>query len=158
MRNQFEEYSQKGMEFLKQVADRLETPEDTAYADRLTNAVLSVIRELITPEESLHMIASLPMYLKAMYVNGWKIHPNKPRLKTREEFFELLREKYPRTSGRPLGEYQSVRKDVKAVLSVMRNYINEGELRDIQAQLPRPIADLWETESFEKENVHQDEK
>lgn len=101
MPKQFEEYSQKGMEFLKEVAERLETPEDTAYADRLTTAVLNVFRDLITTEESLHLISGFPMYLKAIYVNGWKIHPNTARIKTREEFFELLREKYPRTSGRP---------------------------------------------------------
>jgi uncharacterized protein (DUF2267 family) len=146
MPSHFEEYSQKGMEFLKQVAEQMQTPEDIAYADRLTTAVFATLRDLITPEESLHLISSLPMYLKAHYVNGWKIHKDKPRVKTREEFFELLREKYPRTSGRPLGEYQSLRKDVRAVFSVMRNYINEGEFRHLQVQLPQTIADLWDTE------------
>jgi uncharacterized protein (DUF2267 family) len=153
MPNHFEEYSQKGMEFLKQVAERLQAPEDTAYADRLTTAVFSTLRDLITPEESLHLISGLPMYLKAHYVNGWKIHREKPRVKTREEFFDLLREKYPRTSGRPLGDYQSLRHDVKAVFEVMRNYVNDGELRHLQVQLPQPIADLWETEAFEKEKA-----
>lgn len=158
MGNQFDEYSQKGMEFLKQVAQKLETPEDIAYADRLTTAIFATLRDLITPEESLHVISSLPMYLKAHYVNGWKIHKDKPRVKTREEFFELLREKYPRTTGRPLGDYQSVRKDVKAVFSVLRNYINEGELRHLKVQLPQPIADLWETEAYEKESVGEQAK
>lgn len=153
MNNQFDEYSQKGMEFLKTVANNLETPEDLAYADRLTGAVFAVLREIITPQESLHLISSLPMYVKALYVNGWKIKDEAPRVKTREEFFELLREKYPRTTGRPLGEHQSVRKDVKAVLATLRSYMNDGELRDIQAQLPKPIADLWETESFEMKDA-----
>lgn len=31
MSSQFEEYSQKGMQFLKEVASRLQTPDDTAY-------------------------------------------------------------------------------------------------------------------------------
>lgn len=131
----------------------MEIPDDVAYADRLTSAVFSVIRELITPQESLHLIANLPMYLKALYVTGWKIREDPPRVKTREEFFQFLRENYPRTTGRPLGDYQSVRKDVKAVLFALRNYISEGEVRDIQVQLPQPIADLWEKESFEVENA-----
>lgn len=151
MPTHFEEYSQKGMEFLKQVATKLNTPEDTAYADRLTSALFATIRDLITPEESLHLISSLPMYMKAHYVNGWKIHREKPRVKTLEEFFELLREKYPRTSGRPLGDLQSLRDDVKAVFAVMRNYINAGELRHIQVQFPEPLAELWQEESLEKE-------
>jgi uncharacterized protein (DUF2267 family) len=151
MSTHFEEYSRKGMEFLKQVAEKLNTPEDTAYADRLTTALFATIRDLITPEESLHLISSLPMYMKAHYVNGWKIHREKPRVKTREEFFKLLREKYPRTTGRPLGDMQSLRDDVKAVFAVMRNYGNPGELRHIQVQFPEPLAELWEGETMQKE-------
>lgn len=153
MEKQFAEYAQRGMEFLKAVAKNLETPDDIAYADRLTSAVFSVIREIITPQESLHLISHLPMYMKAVYVNGWKMRGDVTRIKTRDEFFELLREKYPRTTGRPLGDYQSIRKDVKAVLSTLRSYISEGDLRDIQGQLPKPLADLWETEPFEAENA-----
>ena len=155
MATHFDEYTQKGMEFLKQVADRMHTPDDTAYADRLTTAIFATLRDLITPEESLHLISSLPMYMKAHYVNGWKIRRDKPRVKTREEFFELLRENYPRTTGRPLGEYQSLQRDVKAVFEVMKNYVNEGELRHLQVQLPQPIADLWEAEPFEQEEANQ---
>lgn len=149
MATHFDEYSQRAIEFLKEVASALDTPEDIAYADRLTASFLSVIREMISREESLEMMSSLPMYLKALYVNSWK-PGNKPlRIKTREAFFERLREKYPRTTGRPLGNYQSVRKDVKALLSVLRKYMAEGELKDVQAQLPKPIANLWETEPYE---------
>jgi uncharacterized protein (DUF2267 family) len=151
MPTHFDEYSQKGMEFLKQVAAKMNTPEDTAYADRLTTALFATIRDLITPEESLHLISSLPMYMKAHYVNGWKIHREKPRVKTREEFFELLREKYPRTTGRPMGDAQSLRNDVKAVFAVMRNYINPGELRHIQVQFPESLAELWDAETLQKE-------
>ena len=79
-----------------------------------------------------------------------KIHGDKLRVKTREEFFDLLREKYPRTTGPPLGDYRSIRKEVKAVFHTLRNYINEGGLRHLQVQLPQPIADLWETEPFER--------
>jgi uncharacterized protein (DUF2267 family) len=153
MSSQFEEYSQKGMQFLKEVATRLHTPEDTAYADRLTTAIFATLRDLITPEESLHLISSLPMYLKAQYVNGWKIRTEKPRIKTREEFFELLRQKYPPTSGRPLGDQQSIRDDVRAVFSALRNYINEGELRHLRVQLPQTIADFFAEQDSEKELI-----
>lgn len=153
MSGQFEEYSQKGMQFLKEVATRLQTPDDTAYADRLTTAVFATLRDLISPEESLHLISSLPMYLKAQYVNGWKIRGEKPRIKTREEFFELLRQKYPPTAARPLGNQQSMSDDVRAVFSVMRNYINEGELRHLRIQLPQMIADLFAEQDSEKELV-----
>lgn len=145
----FDKYNQQGVEFLKEVALALETPDDLAYADRLTTALLAVVRDIITREESINFIGPLPMYLKAVYVNGWKFSPQPERIKTREEFFEALRERYPRTTGRPLGSYQSVRKDVKAVFQVLKQYEPEGEVKDVKAQLPQGLADLWEVEDFE---------
>lgn len=146
----FDKYNQQGVEFLQKVATALETPEDIAYADRLTTALLAVIRDIITREESINFIGPLPMYLKAVYVNGWKFSEQPERVGTREEFFEALRERYPRTTGRPLGSYQSVRKDVKAVFEVLKQYEPEGEVNDVKAQLPQGLADLWETEEFEQ--------
>lgn len=142
----FDKYNEQGVEYLKKVATELQTPEDLAYADRLSTALLGVIRDTITREESLNFIAPLPMYLKGVYVNGWKFSSSPERLQTREEFFNALRERYPQTTGRPLGDYQSVRKDVKAVYQVLKQYEPEGEVDDIKAQLPQSLADLWEKE------------
>lgn len=148
----FNKYNEQGVEFIKKVATALETPEDLAYADRLTTAVLAVVRDIITREESLNFIGPLPMYIKAVYVNGWKFSPQPERISSREEFFDALRERYPRTTGRPLGSYQSVRKDVKAVFQVLKDYEPEGEVKDVKAQLPEGLKGLWETEEFEHED------
>jgi uncharacterized protein (DUF2267 family) len=147
----FDKYNEQGVEFLKKVATALETPEDLAYADRLTTSLMAVVRDIITREESLNFIGPLPMYLKAVYVNGWKFSPQPERIGNREEFFNAIRERYPRTTGRPLGDYQSLRKDVKAVFQVLKEYEPEGEVKDVKAQLPQGLADLWEVEEFEYE-------
>lgn len=152
----FDKYNEQGVEFLKKVATALETPEDLAYADRLTTSLMAVVRDIITREESLNFIGPLPMYLKAVYVNGWKFSPQPERIATREEFFNALRERYPRTTGRPLGDYQSLRKDVKAVFQVIKDYEPEGEIKDVKAQLPEGLVGLWEKEEFE--NVEQESK
>lgn len=146
----FAKHNQKAIEFLKEVARELETPDDIAYADRLVNSLLSVLREMILPAEALEMASALPMYIQGQLLDGWKITGDTKRLKTRDEFFDELREKYPRTTGRPLGDYQSVRKDVKAVLRVLQRYVPEGEVRHVKAQLPEPIAQLWEEEEYEE--------
>lgn len=140
----FEQHNQKAIEFLKEVATELETPEDIAYADRLVRSVLSVLREMIMPEESLNLVSSLPMYLQGLLLDGWKMSWDTKRLETREEFFDELRKKYPRTTGRPLGDYQSVRKDVKTVLHVLQSYVPEGQVQQVKSQLPQPIANLWD--------------
>ncbi|AKD05345.1 DUF2267 domain-containing protein [Pontibacter korlensis] len=146
----FAQHNQKATEFIKEVARELETPGDVAYADRLVKSVLSVLREMIQPEESLNLVSSLPMYLQGLLLDGWKMTWDTKRIETREEFFDELREKYPRTTGRPLGDYQSARKDVKAVLRVLQKYVPEGEVLHVKTQLSPPIAELWDKEEYEE--------
>lgn len=143
----FEGYNQKGYQFLKEIANEMVMPEDLEYTDRLITSVLEVLREVITPEESMHLISQLPMYLKAVYVNGWEMSKSPKRINTREEFFNELREKYPRTTGRDLGDYTTARENVKAIFRVISRYASGGEIDQVRAQLPSGIADLWEAES-----------
>lgn len=148
----FQEYNQKGLQFLKEVADEMKMPEDLEYTDRFVTSTLEVLREMITPEESLHLISQLPMYLKGLYVNGWKISKSPKSINTREEFFTELRDKYPKTTGRDLGDYRTARENVKALFKVIRKYSSGGEIDHLKAQLPETIAQLLEEESNVSEN------
>lgn len=147
----FQDYNQKGYQFLKEVADEMKMPEDLEYTDRFVASTLEVLREMITPEESLHLISQLPMYIKAQYVNGWKISKNSKRITTREEFFNELRDKYPSTTGRDLGDYRTARENVKAVFKVIRKYSAEGGINHLKSQLSETLAELWEEEPSESE-------
>lgn len=148
----FQEYNQKGYQFLKEVADEMKMPEDLEYTDRFVTSTLEVLREIITPEESLHLISQLPMYVKALYVNGWKISKSPKRISTREGFFNELRNKYPNTTGRDLGDYKTARENVKALFKVIRKYSSEGGIDHLKAQLPGTIAEFWEEEPNVSEN------
>lgn len=151
----FKEYNEKGLQFLKEVADEMKMPEDLEYTDRFVASTLEVLREMITPEESLHLISQLPMYVKSLYVNGWKISKSRKRISTREEFFNELRDKYPRTTGRDLGDYRTARENVKAVFKVIRKYSSGGGIDHLKAQLPETLAELWEEKPSESEAKNQ---
>ena len=83
----FDQYIGKANEFLKEVARELGTPEDTDHAYRIMSSVFHTVREVLSPEESLHLISQLPMFLKAVYVNGWHLKP-KDRIRSMHEFIE----------------------------------------------------------------------
>jgi uncharacterized protein (DUF2267 family) len=140
----FQKHAQNATEFLKEVARELENPDDLPHAGRVLVAVMHALRDRITPEESVHFISQLPMYIKAAYVDGWKISKRPPRHKTVEEFLADVRNQTPRTAGRDFGDMGNTKKEVEAVLRVIKKRISEGELKDLKSQLPEEISELWE--------------
>lgn len=140
----FESHSQKSHEFVKEVATELGNPEDVGHAGRVIRSVFHTIREMITPEESMHLIAQLPMYIKAVYVDTWKISDQQGKIRSLDELLSKLRQKAGRTAERDFGNDETAMQRVEAVFNVLKRHVSEGELEDIKAQLPKPLAELWE--------------
>jgi uncharacterized protein (DUF2267 family) len=140
----YEQHAQEAHKFVKEVASELANTDSIDQADRIMTSVLHVLRDLLTPEESLHLISQLPMMLKAIYVNGWRIHP-KQRIRTLDEFIECLLLKNPKTAPQDFGNDDMAIQRAKAVFKVLRNHIAIGEVKDIVAQLPAEISELWLT-------------
>lgn len=146
----FEDYRQKGIRFYKKIARELQAPNDLAYADRLVTCLLWVIRERMPPQESLQFIARFPMHVKGVFVNGWRINTMPCRLRSEEEFLDVMRIKYPRTSGRQLGDDNSLKNDLRAVFKVIRQECVGREESDIKSKLPEALHGLCHFEDGEE--------
>jgi uncharacterized protein (DUF2267 family) len=140
----FEVYTQKGNEFINKVAAELGNPEDKDHAARVIQSVLHSMRNIITPEESMHLISQLPMYLKAVYVDGWKLSESTSRIRSLDDFLERVRQNSQRTAGRDFGDNETAQKNIQAVFRVIKQQVNKGEIEDVKVQLPAPLAELWE--------------
>lgn len=143
----FEQYVQEANKFVSEVALELGIP-DTDQAYRVMTAVLHTIRDIITPEESLHLISQLPMLLKATYVNGWHLKP-KTRVRSMDEFIECLLLQNPRTAPRDFGNDERAKDNTRAVLNVLKRHVSAGEIQDIMDQFPMELAELWLVEPRE---------
>jgi uncharacterized protein (DUF2267 family) len=138
-------YADDAQVFLRQVAQELGSIDDVDHAARVTVAVLHTLREKISVEESIHLISQLPLILKGVYVDGWDITREfMSESETLEEFYDEIREHALRTAERDFGNNQQTKKNVTAVLKVMRNYVSEGEMNHIKQQMPKSIAVLFE--------------
>ena len=138
----FNKFAAKGNEFIKELANQLGHPEDKAKAGRILKVVLHAIRNRITVEENMQFMSQLPMFLKAVYVDGWKISPKPDRIKHPEDFFKEVK-----ALDQPTGDYDFPDDDatenaVITVFIVLRNYVSLGELEDITAQLPKELKYL----------------
>lgn len=138
----YEHFAQEGRKFVKEIASELGDADNIDQADRIMTSVLHALRDLLTPEESLHLISQFPMMLKAIYVNGWRLS-SKNRIRSMDEFLECLRLKTPRTAPQDFGNDEKAMERAKAVFKVLRNHIAIGEVKDIVSQLPSELTELW---------------
>lgn len=139
MEHHFENYAKEGNNFLKRVAAELGAPDDTEHAFRVLQAVFYTIRDRITPQESLHFISELPMAVKAMYVNNWKIHDRRKKYETKAEF---LNEIYNSINTSPIDFGSSAEEEVQRVFKALKQTVSEGELEHVRGQLTPEIAEL----------------
>lgn len=58
----FSQYAVKGKEFVNQLAKELGDEKETDKAKRILTATLRVLRDLLPTEESVQLLAQLPMF------------------------------------------------------------------------------------------------
>lgn len=137
----FNNYIQPAELFIKEVAEELGNIQDTKAALRVTRSVFHTLRDMLTPEESLHLVAQLPMILKAIYVDGWK-PGTVNRIRSMQEFLNCLKS----NSDRPevdFGNNDEAVNAVQCVLDVVQRHVTIGEIAHIVDQFPQELLILW---------------
>ena len=137
----FEQYVPEANRFLKEVAHELGNAADANHAYRMLRNVLHTIREILSLEESSHLISQLPLLIKGVYVDGWKMQTNK-RIRSRKEFLERLRSKSDLPDTDLSNDEEAINK-VQGVLYVLQQYISAGEMAHIINQFPAELTELW---------------
>ena len=139
----FNQYSTEGNTFIKDYAKQLSLEKHPDKAGRILTAILHSLREIIPVEESLQFIAQMPMFLKAVYVNGWTIKKQKPRVKNMEQFIELVRKFDGPASINDFGyEDELAEKYIDVTFIYFRKYVSLGEMEDIRAVLPKGLKSM----------------
>jgi len=139
----FNQYATEGNTFLKEYTKELDLGKDTDKAGRIFTAIMHALRDIIPIEESLQLLAQLPMFLKGVYVNGWSIKKTRPKVKQVAEFLDLVRE-HDGPSAVNDFEYgdEVAEQYVDTTFLYLRKYISLGELEDIRDSLPKNLKNL----------------
>lgn len=139
----FNQYATEGNTFLKDYTQHLNLGEDKEKAGRIFNAIMHALRDIIPPEESLQLLAQLPMFLKGVYVNGWSIKKTIPKVKKMADFLELVRfHDWP--AGDNDFEYSDevAERYVNTTFIFLRKYVSLGEMEDIRDSLPKDLKSM----------------
>jgi uncharacterized protein (DUF2267 family) len=136
----FNKYAQEGNQFLNHLANKLGHPKEKSQTAIILKAVLHTLRDRLTISESLDLIAQLPMFLKAVYVDNWKYMERPNKLKTIEDFKEEVKKQQEQLGENQFDWKMPTRDIIKNVLGVIsENYLSEGEMKDVMAQLPEEM-------------------
>ena len=139
----FDQYAAEGNRFLKEYAKALDLGENTAKAGRIFAAIIHALRDIIPPQESLQFVAQMPMFMKAVYVHGWSMKKDKPKVKRMSDFIELVkRYDYPAADSDFEYSDELAERYIDTTFIFLRRYISAGELNDIKAGLPRDLKHI----------------
>ena len=138
----FNQYAAEANGFLKEYVEQMDLSEDQDKAARILSAVLHGLREIISIEESLQLISQFPMFLKAVYVNGWTTNKTKPKVKHMPQFVDLVRTFDGIASNYDFVSDELAEHYINTTFFVLRKYVSAGELEDIRGNLSKNLKDM----------------
>jgi uncharacterized protein (DUF2267 family) len=106
----------KGNEFLAKLAKNIGEENNLNFAFRILRSTLRVLRRYLTIEESMQLLAQLPIALKSIYVDGWKLHSKHDRIKTLEELANDIIKEEGNAALRDFSNVEEVVQNIRAVI------------------------------------------
>ncbi|MFZ9503810.1 MAG: DUF2267 domain-containing protein [Cyclobacteriaceae bacterium] len=134
----FNQYAAKGNEILASL-DRELGDQGREHAGRVLRAVLHALRNRISAEESLQFIAQLPMALKGLYVDGWKMATLHKSVRTLDDLADEIIAEGGRTAWRDFASKADAMLALRSVMKVLSKFISAGEFKDIAAIMPEQL-------------------
>lgn len=144
MATNFEKFAQEGQAFINDLSEALGHPHDKGQTTILLRASLHVLRDRITISESFHLLAQLPMFLKALYVEQWKYREKPEKIDSLEEFTREIEREQAKYGETRFDWQEPTSEIVRTIFNTLGKYWAEGQLEDVEAQLPPALQPLFE--------------
>ena len=140
----FDKHAQTAKAFLRKLAAKLGDEQNISKASGILRSTLHVLRNQSTTEESLQLISQLPMFIKAVYVDGWKPGSNKSRVHHLNDFVLAVHKKNIELGHDEFVDDEAIFHAIEAVFKIIRDYVSDGEIEDFKRTLPKELHILIE--------------
>lgn len=111
--------------------------DNQAQAYSILREVLHALRDRLSPDEAADLASELPMIVRGFYYEGYQPSKTPTKHRTREAFFNTLREQTRRINTLDPGVA------VGCVFKLLSHRISEGEINDIRHVLPKELREMW---------------
>jgi uncharacterized protein (DUF2267 family) len=122
--------------WLKAIMEGLHT-DDRHLAYLALRSTLHALRDRLGPESAVHLAAQLPMLVRGLYYEGWRLAASQTKERTRADFLEHVRSELPR------GSAIDPNVAARAVFAVMWAKLDLGEVGKVIDRLPEELKELW---------------
>jgi len=110
---------------------------DEQQAYHLLCATLRTLRDRLRPDDAVHLAAQLPVLIRGLYYDGWRLSDVPMRIRSRKEFLAHVAARY---HARPMADFEP---GVRAVLATLSRNIDLNETSSILRTLPEELRELW---------------
>jgi len=98
---------------------------------------LHALRDRLTVEEAVHLGAQLPILVRGVYYEGWKLTGKPVKERHKSEFLDHLAKAFRDD------DTVDPEKVMRAVLKVLARHISQGETENVKNLLPKTLQELW---------------
>ncbi len=121
--------------WLKAIADELHVA-DRRQAYNALRAVLHALRDRLPPETAVHLGAQLPILVRGIYYEGWRMAGKPTKERSAQDFADhVLHELPPQFPVDPLTV-------ARGVFEILWEQLDPGELAKVRAHLPTALRTL----------------
>lgn len=132
----FDKTIQETHVWLKNLMDRLGI-EDRQLAFSILRATLHAVRDRVGPESATHLGAQLPLLVRGVFYEGWKMsRPTSVERHISDFVAHVMRELPP-------GRISTPEDAVAGALAVIRTMMDPGEALKIIRMFPAELRDFW---------------
>lgn len=132
----FDHTVQEGNRWLKATAEELHL-EERRHAYSALRATLHALRDRLSPEAAVHFSAQLPMVVRGLFFEGWRMSGKPTEEHSVDAFCGRVARELP--ASFPMDAAMAVR----AVFEVIFKELDPGEVAKVIDQLPVPLRSLW---------------
>jgi uncharacterized protein (DUF2267 family) len=133
----FDASLQKTQVWLNDLMGELGWEEKPHKACLALRTALHALRDRLTVEEAVHLGAQLPILIRGVYYEGWKITGKPVKERHKREFLDHITAVF---RGDDKVDPERV---MRAVLKVLARHITAGETENVKHLLPKTLQELW---------------
>jgi uncharacterized protein (DUF2267 family) len=135
----FDSHLETANTWLAQVMESLElSPDERPRALHAMRAGLHAIRDRLPAAEVVDLGAQLPTLIRGIYYEGWTLANDPRRIRDRAAMIARVKDEMPSDSRLDPVDV------LRAVIEMLVEHVSPGEILDVVATLPGPIASLWQ--------------
>jgi uncharacterized protein (DUF2267 family) len=112
-------------------------PDEGGRALHALRAGLHAIRDRLPAADAVHLGAQLPVLVRGLYYEGWRLTNDPTQIRTRAEMLDRVQREID--PDRQL----SAMEVLSSVIALLNEHVSAGEISNVVSTLPRPIAELW---------------